>query len=246
MPVHPAAGRGCNPRPAALLNHLNHKGITAMIHLRGIPCPYCNNSTLLVKYGETYQRYKIQNKHMATLICFISCSSCIERSLCSLSIEEYSVKDFGEHINSKQPYTEKIQNIEFIQPLNTKIYTHESIPDHINAPFSDIQRMLIQKMSAPLIISLCRNLIESISINLGSDVKGLFNKIKSLKEKEIINNTLFDWANHIRLEGNDATHEMKGTFEEAKEIVNFVHIFLQYTYELPYMINKAKMSREQK
>ena len=52
---------------------------------------------------------------------------------------------------------------------------------------------------------------------------------------------LAEWAHIIRDDGNSATHEARGTQQEAEELVEFTKLFLQYTFEFPA---RVKVSRE--
>lgn len=47
------------------------------------------------------------------------------------------------------------------------------------------------------------------------------------------------WANQIRIDGNDAAHEVI-TVGRAKEMQVFTELVLRYVFELPGMLNEAQ------
>jgi hypothetical protein len=50
-----------------------------------------------------------------------------------------------------------------------------------------------------------------------------------------------EWAHHVRLDANDATHEPEEFSEsDAKELHVFVEMFLTYAFTLPEMLKRAK------
>jgi len=50
-----------------------------------------------------------------------------------------------------------------------------------------------------------------------------------------------DWAHHIRLDANEATHEVEEFSEEdAKKLQVFTEMFLTYAFTLPAMLKRAK------
>ncbi|MBB4798001.1 hypothetical protein HNP32_001725 [Brevundimonas bullata] len=61
-----------------------------------------------------------------------------------------------------------------------------------------------------------------------------FNRLKWLHEHHHITQQMKDWADHVRVEGNEALHD-PDEFEEAdaKPLRLFTETFLRYIYELP-------------
>ena len=60
----------------------------------------------------------------------------------------------------------------------------------------------------------------------------------------VVTPAMKDWAQHIRLEGNDAVHGPdEYSDQEAKELHSFAEVFLTYAFTLPEMLKKAKASK---
>ena len=74
------------------------------------------------------------------------------------------------------------------------------------------------------------------------DVKGgLANRIRKVADSGGLTPDMRAWADHIRLEGNDATHD-EDPFEEnqAAALATFTELFLMYAFQLPGMIGQAR------
>lgn len=134
--------------------------------------------------------------------------------------------------------------VEAVYPAPTPPYSHTSLPDKVQESFIALQKMLMEKKPAHLIIMGCRIVLEASVRELGGGKDGdtLHRRIISLFEQGIITASLRDWANVIKNFGNGAAHKMLGTEEEARELVDFTKIFLQFTFELPATI-KAMQSQ---
>jgi hypothetical protein len=57
----------------------------------------------------------------------------------------------------------------------------------------------------------------------------------------VVTPAMKEWAQHIRLEGNDAVHGPDDYSEDdAKQLHTFAELFLTYAFTLPEMLKKAK------
>ncbi|MNR17064.1 hypothetical protein D3C85_1337050 [compost metagenome] len=85
-------------------------------------------------------------------------------------------------------------------------------------------------------VSMYRSALD-IATKAMSDVpEGLnfYSRLKWLHENHFITQQMKDWADHVRVEGNEALHDPE-EFEEtdAKPLRLFTETFLRYIYELP-------------
>lgn len=148
--------------------------------------------------------------------------------------------EIEECIRRNEKRTNHTVTVDKIFPAPTPPYEHPAIPAKARETFVALQEMLRERKPAHLIINGCRAVLEASARALGGEGKFLSLRIDNLYKKGGITNTLAEWAHQIRLDGNEAVHEMEGTDEEAREIVNFTKIFLQYVFELPDTIQKAR------
>lgn len=72
-------------------------------------------------------------------------------------------------------------------------------------------------------------------LNKNSGNKNLYHRIQSLETNGILVKSMVDFANRIRVLGNDATHD-EITFEDLTDLRLFTQLFLQYTFTLPAKI----------
>ena len=57
----------------------------------------------------------------------------------------------------------------------------------------------------------------------------------------VVTPAMKEWAQHIRLEGNDAVHGPDDySDDDAKQLHTFAELFLTYAFTLPEMLKKAK------
>ena len=103
--------------------------------------------------------------------------------------------------------------------------------------------MLQARLQPHFILAGCRTVLEAVVRELGGNGHTLSARIADLHAQGVITKGLADWAHQIRIGGNDAVHEMSGTPEEARELVEFTKLFLQFTFELPARINEVRTSR---
>lgn len=79
---------------------------------------------------------------------------------------------------------------------------------------------------------MCRKTIEGICNEHGANEKTLASNLRQLKEKGIIESRLFEWAEALRMFGNEAAHDVNITFsrEDAKHILEFTDALLEYVF----------------
>jgi hypothetical protein len=89
---------------------------------------------------------------------------------------------------------------------------------------------------------MCRRTIEGFCQIKGSNERTLDKSIKKLKEDGIINEQLYEWANQLRLVGNEAAHNISATFSavDAKDILDFTIAILDFTYSFKDKFDKFK------
>jgi hypothetical protein len=64
--------------------------------------------------------------------------------------------------------------------------------------------------------------------------KSFYTRLQLMKESGRITTDMWDWATHVRLEGNDALHDPEDFIEgDTKPLRFFTEMFLRYIYELP-------------
>jgi hypothetical protein len=73
----------------------------------------------------------------------------------------------------------------------------------------------------------------------------LVNGLKELKERGIIESNLFEWANELRIHGNEAAHDVNITTtpQDARDVVEFTHALLEYIFTFKEKFEAFKKRR---
>ncbi|WP_339141512.1 DUF4145 domain-containing protein [Croceitalea sp. MTPC5] len=92
---------------------------------------------------------------------------------------------------------------------------------------------------------MCRKGIEAICIDKGEKKGKLVSRLENLNSKGILENTLFDWANELRLIGNDGahSHDLSVGQEDAKDSLDFFEALITYLYHLVNQYQELKKRR---
>ena len=106
-----------------------------------------------------------------------------------------------------------------------------SVPEDIRKTFDEAMACLRAKAYTAASI-MCRKTLEGICEVHGAKDKGLVNGLKGLRERSIIESRLFEWADALRIQGNEAAHDVRvnTSAQDAKDIVEFTHALLEYVF----------------
>lgn len=100
-------------------------------------------------------------------------------------------------------------------------------------------------------VTMFRRSLQQVMINKGAKGNRLVDQIRSLGEKGILSGEIVEWANEIRLWGNEGAHpageEIDNiTVEQADEIKEFIDRLFEWVYIMPERVKKSRLSREAK
>ncbi len=81
---------------------------------------------------------------------------------------------------------------------------------------------------------MCRRSIELLAKDQGATKGDLAKKLAKLQEEGVIDLRLFEWADALRLAGNDAAHEDDADYdiskEDADDLITFTEAIIDYVY----------------
>lgn len=142
----------------------------------------------------------------------------------------------------KKPLRGMANNVKMINayPETPQPYKHEAIPEPAKTLFADLQEILAEGKTPAITMGGCRSVLEDALKHLGAKGKTPYEKINDLLKMGIITKLIADWGHLIRFNCNFAIHEIKATTEEAEEMVDFMKIFLEYTFVLPWQIERFR------
>jgi len=106
-----------------------------------------------------------------------------------------------------------------------------SIPASLRAAYDEARTCFRAKAYVATAI-MCRKTLEGIAEEHKITVRNLASALKEMKEKGIIENRLYEWADALRISGNEAAHGVssKISSQDAKDILEFTHALLEYVF----------------
>jgi hypothetical protein len=93
---------------------------------------------------------------------------------------------------------------------------------------------------------MCRKTLEGICVEHGAAGRTLVLSLKELKDKGIIENRLYEWADALRISGNEAAHDVNVTIsaEDARDILEFTNALLEYVFTFRDKFEEFKNRRD--
>lgn len=94
---------------------------------------------------------------------------------------------------------------------------------------------------------MCRKTLEGIADEKGISTRSLVQDLKEMKEKGIIENRLYEWADALRISGNEAAHGVNSRVspQDAKDILEFTHALLEYVFTFQERFEQFKKRRNE-
>jgi len=117
-----------------------------------------------------------------------------------------------------------------------EFYIHSSFPKKVKELIK-----ALYSTSNPNITVMCARVILEYTLKdlgIGTDNDPLYERIQKAYEKKLITKPVADWAHIVRKFGNVAIHDVEATYIEAAEVKEFIKIFLDLVYRIPYEISK--------
>jgi len=118
------------------------------------------------------------------------------------------------------------------------------VPKNIQRIFESARSCFETGNYEPCII-MCRKCLEAICIFMGVKKGRLEKRLQKLKDSGLIEERLYDWAEQLRLFGNDAAHEIDLNIskDDALDSLEFVEAILLYVFELNERFQKFRARR---
>jgi len=144
-------------------------------------------------------------------------------------------EDFGEGWDS--PYR--------LYPPQEKISS--SYPDQIKQAYLEAKACFKAKAYTASAI-MCRKVLEGICAEHKIKKNNLAASLKEMKNRGIIESRLFEWADMLRISGNEAVHDLSVTVpkDDARDIMEFTNALLEYLFTFKDKYEQYKMRRNPK
>lgn len=119
-----------------------------------------------------------------------------------------------------------------------------TIPKPIAASFDEAARCLRAKAFTAAAI-MCRKTLEGICVAQGAIERNLAKALEKLRDDGVIDRRLFEWAEQLRLFGNEAAHDVHVTIAapDASDIVDFTRALIEYVFTFQERFEDFKARR---
>lgn len=197
-----------------------------------IDCFNCDSNVESTLYGQ----FELLNSP-SVLFSLLKCKKCFSPVL----IKQNNVGNMAIGDKWSEPLT-LFPNTPSLILLNY----YDNIPDEIVRAYEDAKNSFKAKAYTASVI-MCRKIIEGIAQLNDCKEDNLKKSIDKLHTKKIIDNKLKEWANELRLAGNDAAHDINISLKkfDVNDIIEFTKSFIEYIYLLETRFQRFKKRRSQ-
>jgi hypothetical protein len=163
----------------------------------------------------------IDSLHYVTVVTFAACRRC------------------GQPFLAQQCFNEVPGEFSLPQDDVTQVYPQqrnvplESVPDTVARPYLSALKSFRAQLYESCVI-MCRKCVEALCSERGASKGSLEHRLARLQQEGKIDQTLFKWADGLRMVGNDAAHDLEADITEAdaRDALEFVEAILLYVFVL--------------
>ena len=180
----------------------------------------------------------------AFVICAINTCQKAATAVFQVNIKEYGYSETSnELVNGFSQRPRKFTLVDFYPKSETpEIPKH--LPENVNMYYLEAANSV--KSSPNAAGAMFRKTLDTGLKKIDPGAKGrLIDRIKSAAKTGKITQDMADWADRIRLDGNDAAHEEDPfTPQEAEELHLFTRLVMMYLFSLPGMLEEWRTRTE--
>lgn len=190
-------------------------------------CDDCMATVQVIEVGS-YIVYNDYDPFDTVKYVFCKCSQCFSPILIKQDIS-YTQMEETEWVNSRKIFP------------SGQFHINPVIPEELQKAL--IESIKCYKSDAHTATAImCRRTIEGFCELKGVAENNLDKSIKKLRDGGFINEQLYEWANQLRLVGNEAAHNINAVFSDvdAKDILDFTIAILDFTYSFKDKFDRFK------
>lgn len=118
------------------------------------------------------------------------------------------------------------------------------VPETIRAAFEEAVRCMGAGAHTASAI-MCRKVTEGVCVAHGVKNRTLAASLKSLAEKGVLESRMLEWADELRLYGNDAAHDVdvQISHQEAEDLLGFTRALVEYVFTFQKRFDEFKQRR---
>lgn len=121
------------------------------------------------------------------------------------------------------------------------------LPKNIRAIFTEAKSCYRARAFTASAI-MCRKTLEGICCEHKIKERNLASSLKTMREKDLIEGRLYEWANALRIVGNEAVHEVTSDVygEDARDLIQFTEALLEYVFTFHDRFKRFQERRKQR
>jgi hypothetical protein len=118
------------------------------------------------------------------------------------------------------------------------------VPKPLRDAFAEAQLSFKAKAFTAAAI-MCRKPLEGLCVDKGLTTGTLAARLKTLRDAKVIESRLYEWAEQLRLSGNDAAHDIGVVFlaDDARDVMEFTQALLEYVFTFQSRFESFKVRR---
>jgi hypothetical protein len=204
-----------------------------------IDCGHCGRINIGAEHFKSF-RSQVNSNHIYAIA---ACRACGSPNIVVFRDKVHRTAETDAFDASKEaPDPANFPRVAMI-PERTMPAVPEHLPAAVQQAFDEAIRCVANQIWNAAGMS-ARRAIDVSTKSLGDEYAAITNmnaRINKLGADHRLTPDLVDWTHHVRLEGNDANHEIEPYSEpEARELVEIARYILTYLFTLPGMIAAAR------
>jgi len=202
-----------------------------MPHL-ALECPHCRTE----KIGFVYRTHHQVKPNTNETIIFLQCEGCGQGIIAVVPQPPAVVSHWA---GGASPTPGQIARI---YPTTAALKSPADVPPAVAAAYLSGLDNLGRKGGTNAAAIMFRRSVEIATKTINPQAAKGDNLKKRITDlpADVATPAMKDWAQHIRLDANDAAHEPEEfSVEDAKQLHVFAEMFLTYAFTLPAMLKKA-------
>jgi hypothetical protein len=120
-----------------------------------------------------------------------------------------------------------------------------ALPKPIQAAFEEASRCMCSNAFTAAAV-MCRKALEGICAAHGVNERSLATSLEKLRDDGTIDRRLYEWADELRLFGNDAAHDLNVVIsgEDAADIMDFTRALVEYVFTFRERFEQFRQRRK--
>ena len=207
-------------------------------------CPHCGTKQASFQIHSEFHSPVIRSRIYAFVVCGIN--TCQKAATAVFRVDETIYTYLGSHNELRNEFSQRPSKFILVdfypKPETPEIPEH--LPKNVNTYYLEAVNNV--KSSPNAAGMMFRKTLDTGLKKIDTGAKGnLLDRIKGAAKTGKITQDMADWADRIRLDGNDAAHEEDPfTLEQAKELHFFTRLVMMYLFSLPGMLKEWKTKTE--